>query len=55
MHSGMYYPIQIGAIEAMKNNLNWFNIINNEYSKRRKIIWSICDFFKMKYSKKNTH
>ncbi|WP_185877632.1 pyridoxal phosphate-dependent aminotransferase [Blattabacterium cuenoti] len=53
MHSGMYYPIQIGAIEAMRNDLNWFKIINNEYSNRRKIIWNICDFFKMKYSKKN--
>ncbi|WP_185878126.1 pyridoxal phosphate-dependent aminotransferase [Blattabacterium cuenoti] len=53
MDSGMYYPIQIGAIEAMRYNKNWFKILNKEYSNRRKIIWEICDILKIKYSKYN--
>ncbi|WP_185865279.1 pyridoxal phosphate-dependent aminotransferase [Blattabacterium cuenoti] len=55
MDSGMYYPIQMGAIEAMKNNKtkDWFIILHKEYTKRRKIIWEICDLLNIRYSKKN--
>ncbi|WP_185871338.1 pyridoxal phosphate-dependent aminotransferase [Blattabacterium cuenoti] len=53
MDSGMYYPIQIGAIEAMKNHHDWFKKLNVEYSKRRKIIWEICDYLNLKYSVKS--
>ncbi|WP_185855751.1 pyridoxal phosphate-dependent aminotransferase [Blattabacterium cuenoti] len=52
MDSGMYYPIQIGAVEAMKHGEDWFNKINKEYLKRRKIIWDICDYMNLEYSKK---
>ncbi|WP_185877086.1 pyridoxal phosphate-dependent aminotransferase [Blattabacterium cuenoti] len=54
MDSGMYYPIQIGAIEAMNHNSEWFNEINIKYSKRRKIVWEICDYLNLKYTKKNS-
>ncbi|WP_185864744.1 pyridoxal phosphate-dependent aminotransferase [Blattabacterium cuenoti] len=53
MDSGMYYPIQIGAIEAMKNHDEWFEKLNIEYYKRRKIIWKICDYLNLKYSVKS--
>ncbi|XZQ53737.1 MAG: pyridoxal phosphate-dependent aminotransferase [Candidatus Karelsulcia muelleri] len=51
VHSGMYFPLQKGAIEAMKFNNNWFIYQNKEYSKRRNIIWEICDLLKISYSK----
>ncbi|MFP3037238.1 MAG: hypothetical protein ACFS24_01055 [Candidatus Karelsulcia muelleri] len=47
----MYFPLQKGAIEAMKFNNNWFISQNKEYYKRRNIIWEICDLLKISYSK----
>ncbi|QIK16705.1 aminotransferase class I/II-fold pyridoxal phosphate-dependent enzyme [Blattabacterium sp. DPU] len=54
MDSGMYYPIQIGAIEAMNHDSEWIEKLNMEYLKRRKIIWEICDYLNLKYSKKSS-
>ncbi|WP_185860976.1 pyridoxal phosphate-dependent aminotransferase [Blattabacterium cuenoti] len=54
MDSGMYYPIQIGAIEAMNHDAKWFESLNIEYMKRRKIIWEICDYLNLKYEKKSS-
>ncbi|WP_185863503.1 pyridoxal phosphate-dependent aminotransferase [Blattabacterium cuenoti] len=54
MDSGMYYPIQIGAIEAMKHDSKWFEKLNREYFQRRKIIWEICDYLHLKYAKENS-
>lgn len=54
MDSGMYYPIQIGAIEAMNHNSKWFQKLNREYIQRRKIIWEICDYLNLKYSKESS-
>ncbi|WP_185868727.1 pyridoxal phosphate-dependent aminotransferase [Blattabacterium cuenoti] len=51
MDSGMYYPIQMGAIEAMNHRIAWFRTLNKEYEKRRKIIWKICDYLSLDYSK----
>ncbi|WP_185858777.1 pyridoxal phosphate-dependent aminotransferase [Blattabacterium cuenoti] len=52
MDSGMYFPIQVGAIEAMNHDSKWFEKLNIEYFKRRKIIWKICDYLNLKYNKK---
>lgn len=54
MDSGMYYPIQIGAIEAMNHDSKWVEKLNIEYIKRRKIIWEICDFLNLKYARKSS-
>ncbi|WP_185871912.1 pyridoxal phosphate-dependent aminotransferase [Blattabacterium cuenoti] len=54
MDSGMYYPIQIGAIEAMNHDSKWIENLNVEYFKRRKIIWKICDRLNLKYTKKSS-
>ncbi|WP_185866840.1 pyridoxal phosphate-dependent aminotransferase [Blattabacterium cuenoti] len=49
MDSGMYYPIQIGAIEAMNHDSEWFKKLNTEYLKRQKILWDICDRLYLEY------
>ncbi|WP_185852456.1 pyridoxal phosphate-dependent aminotransferase [Blattabacterium cuenoti] len=54
MDSGMYYPIQIGAIEAMNHDSEWVEKLNIEYIKRKKIIWEICDYLNLKYAKKSS-
>ncbi|WP_185861537.1 pyridoxal phosphate-dependent aminotransferase [Blattabacterium cuenoti] len=54
MDSGMYYPIQIGAIEALNHDSKWFEKLNIEYIKRRKIIWEICDYLNLKYTIKSS-
>ncbi|WP_341656622.1 aminotransferase class I/II-fold pyridoxal phosphate-dependent enzyme [Blattabacterium cuenoti] len=54
MDSGMYYPIQIGAIEAMNHDSKWVKKLNIEYLKRKKIIWDICDFFNLKYDRNSS-
>ncbi|WP_185874093.1 pyridoxal phosphate-dependent aminotransferase [Blattabacterium cuenoti] len=53
MDSGMYYPIQIGAIEAMNQYSEWFKRLNIEYCKRKKIIWEICDSLNLEYKRKS--
>ncbi|WP_341664113.1 aminotransferase class I/II-fold pyridoxal phosphate-dependent enzyme [Blattabacterium cuenoti] len=54
MDSGMYYPIQIGAIEAMNHDSKWVEKLNIEYLKRKKILWDICDFFNLKYARNSS-
>ncbi|WP_185866270.1 pyridoxal phosphate-dependent aminotransferase [Blattabacterium cuenoti] len=54
MDSGMYYPIQIGAIEAMNHDSKWFEKLNKEYLQRRRIIWEICDYLNLEYQKKSS-
>ncbi|WP_341665110.1 aminotransferase class I/II-fold pyridoxal phosphate-dependent enzyme [Blattabacterium cuenoti] len=54
MDSGMYYPIQIGAIEAMNHDSKWVEKLNIEYIKRKKILWKICDFFNLKYDRNSS-
>ncbi|WP_341660516.1 aminotransferase class I/II-fold pyridoxal phosphate-dependent enzyme [Blattabacterium cuenoti] len=54
MDSGMYYPIQIGAIEAMNHDSKWVEKLNIEYIKRKKILWDICDFFNLKYDRNSS-
>ncbi|AWU43753.1 aminotransferase [Blattabacterium sp. (Cryptocercus kyebangensis)] len=54
INSGMYYPIQIGAIEAMNQDSEWFKRLNIEYLKRKKIILEICDRLYLKYRRKSS-
>ncbi len=49
--SGMYLPIQKGAIEALKHPKSWFKQINQEYHKRRELVWEICDHLNLSYNK----
>ncbi len=49
--SGMFLPIQRGAIEALKVDEAWHKERNNTYRERRKHIWEIFDLLKLKYDK----
>jgi LL-diaminopimelate aminotransferase len=49
--SGMFLPIQKGAIEAMSVDLSWHEDRNAVYEKRRNHIWEIFDLLGFKYSK----
>ncbi|WP_103327652.1 pyridoxal phosphate-dependent aminotransferase [Bacteroidetes bacterium endosymbiont of Geopemphigus sp.] len=54
MDSGMYLPLQIGAIEALQHSNEWFESLNMEYQKRRNIIWNICKALELTYDAKST-
>ena len=49
MDSGMFYGVQVGAINALKSNKDWFNELNLIYKKRREIIFKICDKLNLEY------
>lgn len=42
MDSGMFYPIQKGAIQALKSDDSWFASLNETYLKRRKMILELA-------------
>jgi len=41
--SGMYKPIQIAAVEALKMGNEWFDELNQEYNERAAIIYEIIE------------
>ncbi len=49
--SGMFLPIQHGAIEALKASPEWHKKRNDTYRERREIVWKIFDLLTFKYSK----
>lgn len=52
--SGMFLPVQKGAVEALKQPKSWFDKINNEYHKRRELVWKICDGLNLSYDKNSS-
>jgi len=42
MDSGMFYPIQIGAIDALNQNKAWYKNLNQTYLRRKKIVIEIA-------------
>jgi aspartate/methionine/tyrosine aminotransferase len=38
MDSGMFYPLQMGAIAALQTDTEWFHSQNNEYVQRQKLV-----------------
>lgn len=50
--SGMFLPIQWGAIEALGVGEDWHKERNSIYRERRQIIWEIFDLLGYSYSKK---
>lgn len=52
--SGMYLPIQKGAIEALKESKSWFDKLNQEYEKRRKLVWELCNHLNLSYNKNSS-
>jgi LL-diaminopimelate aminotransferase len=53
MDSGMFYGIQKGAIKALELSSEWFDTLNEVYSKRRALTWSILDALDCSYNKNN--
>jgi LL-diaminopimelate aminotransferase len=49
--SGMFLPVQKGAIEALKVSAAWHAERNRMYEERRKHIWEIFDLLNMTYDK----
>ena len=51
MDSGMFYPLQQGAVEALHQNKKWYADLNSIYKKRKDIVVEICDKLNLKYYK----
>ena len=49
--SGMFLPIQLGAIEAFKTPSKWHEARNDVYQLRREHVWEIFDLLGLTYSK----
>ena len=43
MDSGMFYPLQQAAVEALSNSYDWHRKRNEEYAYRRQIVWGILE------------
>ncbi len=52
--SGMFKPIQLAAVEALKNSKFWHLARNVEYKKRRKLVYQILDKLSCTYDKSQT-
>jgi aspartate/methionine/tyrosine aminotransferase len=51
MDSGMFYPVQKGAIAAMQVNKNWYEEQNEIYKTRKDLIFKIADKLNCFYDK----
>ena len=49
--SGMFYCVQYGAIRALASSHKWFETLNKEYYKRRKLAEEIASQLNLSYSK----
>jgi len=49
--SGMFYCVQHGAIKALASSQKWFDSLNKEYFKRRKLAEQIATKLKLSFSK----
>jgi LL-diaminopimelate aminotransferase len=51
MDSGMFLGIQQGAIAAMSLGRDWYEGLNEIYTKRRKLIWELAEKLGLKFEK----
>lgn len=51
MDSGMFYPVQAGAVEALKLNNSWFEEQNSIYSARKKKVLQLISALNCEVSK----
>ncbi len=54
MDSGMFLPLQKGAIKALELSDDWFAMINREYKDRRDIVYELLDVIGCSYDKNQT-
>ena len=50
MDSGIFRPLQLAAVEALKAGEDWFRELNAEYHRREKVAWRIMDLLGATYS-----
>lgn len=53
MDSGMFKPLQLAAVKALKQNEDWYDELNEEYQKRKRLAGEIFDLLNVKYDKKS--
>ena len=49
MDSGMFKPLQLAAVEALKQGPEWFSQLNEEYARRRVLAGEIFDLLGVEY------
>lgn len=49
MDSGMFFPLQMAAVEALRNPPEWYAEINKKYAKRRSIVFELLDSLHCNY------
>ncbi len=49
--SGVFKPLQLAAAEAFSNSAQWHSERNDEYRRRRTLVWKILDKFSCTYDK----
>jgi aspartate/methionine/tyrosine aminotransferase len=54
MDSGMFFPMQMAAVEALNNPESWYDSINEVYIRRRRIADSILGLLKCEFDKSQT-
>ncbi len=54
MDSGMFRPLQLAAIEALKQGPEWFAALNDEYRRRRVLAGEIFDLLGAEYDHDST-
>ena len=54
MDSGMFKPLQLAAVEALKQGPEWFERLNAEYKARRVLAGEIFDILGVEYDKTST-
>jgi LL-diaminopimelate aminotransferase len=53
MDSGMFYPVQMGAANALSQNNDWFEKLNIKYKERRELVWELASKLGCTFSKDN--
>lgn len=54
MDSGMFKPLQLAAVEALKQGPEWFAELNAEYARRRVLAGEIFDLLGVKYDRSSS-
>lgn len=49
MDSGMFLPLQLAAAKALSLDKNWYNSVNEIYSRRRKKVFELLDYLGCTY------
>ncbi|MDZ7606193.1 MAG: aminotransferase class I/II-fold pyridoxal phosphate-dependent enzyme [Cyclobacteriaceae bacterium] len=52
--SGMFKPMQLAAVEAFANSSEWHTARNDEYRRRRTLVWKILDKLSCSYDRSQT-